>query len=523
MRQIISTSTDESTSVQHPSEPFGFCEIKGRRHSMEDALVWAALPDDALESEKIKLTPEELRHRLWTTDVVLDELCQNRGFFEYKFDGGSTASTVVYDGNGNLLIATLGDAYTFAAVYSQIGEPLGVLQLNKIIHTPEQALECTRIKAMGGKIRDGRINGINISRSIGDVSSRKSGMIADPSIDIVSLENIRTHLNIDVQNIGSIKIITSCDGFTEPADYDGVRANSDSMLEKHQDYLLGFLKEIHTKQPQNNEVALARDLVFKAYCAGSGDNISIAVHTLSYHELALKKAFFMSVYDGHGDEDVAHFAAQSAVNLFVSLCQLPKAVYAAYKHSVFHNSSRFNRDHPYAQIEARTGPIGDIERASYKATDEDLLIFEDINDTIDKWKFLMKIKLFYYCQRVLASKTSLETTAQSIRYTDICCFFTRSRSINRTIHYKMALSLFCMVETIGTWPEAEEFLGDIAINKLRKTLRRELSIPVNHQYRGLRFSQLGDIISTGRDNIHKSHNHDVAEGVELSLLTPLFS
>ncbi|BCA93865.1 hypothetical protein TUM19329_02260 [Legionella antarctica] len=332
MTDIISEHYDDNrdTSGENVEYGFGYIELCNKPHRtfQEDALAWHVLTESELTpaDETTRLTPRELGHRLWTSHQLLDKP-------DLKF--GSTASTTVYDGQGNLITATLADAVSFAVVYGKQGEALGVIRLNSVTHKPNDDLEKQRIEAKNGCVVDGRVNGVlAVSRAIGDKDLKEFGVCSESHIDITNVEKIAKDLHIKENDIGSMQIISTCDGFTDGA-------VEDQTKEGHENYLLKLLKRMESpanKPPQELSKALALD----AQSLGSTDNISVAIQKLTKDT----PPFILGIYDGHGGKATSRYAADNIGRVFKEQCALSPAAYKEQDLSVDTKSASYQRDNP---------------------------------------------------------------------------------------------------------------------------------------------------------------------------------
>ena len=135
-------------TVGQNSTGFACYETQCLQDGQEDALVCLDLDK---ESEVIRLTPEQLGARLWSTHKQLDEETKELP------RSGTTASSNLYDGKGNIITATLGDAASFAVVYRRNGQVSRVVRLNSITHKPSDPVENRRIVQQGGGVCFGRV------------------------------------------------------------------------------------------------------------------------------------------------------------------------------------------------------------------------------------------------------------------------------------------------------------------------------------------------------------------------------
>lgn len=292
---------------------FGYYQTKGHKPSQEDALTWQVLNKETLKD----LTPKAIGHRLWTTYQIL-------AAGQASQRAGTTASTTVYDGKGNLITATLADTVAFAAIYDKNGLLLEVKRLNSIVHKPDHP---------SGRIWNKLYQSIAVSRAIGDAGFKEQ-LCADAQIDSTSIDDLLKDKDIDKQRLGSIKIITACDGFTDVA--------KEQTLKGHEALLSDYLKDIpnvHTL----DEASLAQRLTEKALTEGSRDNVTIAVQTINSKH---NNPMLMGIYDGHSGPEVASYVASHLPQIFAHQCALNEDEYAEQEVSVHNHPQAYLRDHP---------------------------------------------------------------------------------------------------------------------------------------------------------------------------------
>lgn len=344
--EIISTpKTDNSDSTEYvPEHQFGFFETKHSRTNQEDALAWHVLTQEELTPEGAEdpLTLNEIGDRLWTGYQVLNKQVQGDSQFNKC---GTTASTTVYDGKGNLITATLGDAAAFAVIYGKEGNVLRVVRLNEVTHKPTDSDEKKRIEKAGGKVyafgneiepkvRDKDVKGVGVSRSIGDRSF--TGVCSEANIDTTNISKIAE----GITDIGTIQIISTCDGFTDAS------GKTKQSKEDHEDYLFKALKniELTMKSPAGTlpEGELAKQLVELAK-SNSKDNISVAIQTITRETPPL----LMGIYDGHGEKygkKAACYVAENMGIVFKEQCALTREAYKEHEFSVDKKATIYNRD-----------------------------------------------------------------------------------------------------------------------------------------------------------------------------------
>lgn len=312
---------------------FGYYETQGNfRPTQEDALVRHvyAVEDLAPKGESKALSPEELAQRLWTCYRQLDE---NILSAHPPIYAGSTAISILYDGQGTLITALLGDAAAFAVVYDNNEQVLGVERLNRVTHKPTDQSEQLRIETAGGFVSHARVDGnLAISRSIGDKNLKKSGVCSEAHVSIQSIAGLITLFQHANASIGKIQILASCDGFTDAA-------GSDQSKAAHESYLMQVLRR-GSYLENISESDLAAYLVKAAIHDGSTDNISIAIQTLTEDS----PPCLLGVYDGHGGSLTSTYIAGHIGSLFRELCAISKEEYEKHPLGVSNHRTEYQRD-----------------------------------------------------------------------------------------------------------------------------------------------------------------------------------
>ncbi len=312
---IVSTASAVDSSYQDDDKLFGYYETKGPREAQEDCIVYYPLSS----AELGQLTTQQIAERLWSALVQLDT--------NYYGDGGSTVSAVVFTGK-ELIVATLGDSNVFLVWADAQGQIISEpIRLNSINHNPNKDCpqEQKRIRAISPdwiyantRLVKGK-NTLAVSRSLGD-HDFKPACCCFAAIDIIPL---------DIQQGRTALVTLACDGLTEKA--------KSQTKKGHENYVKQCL-------PNNiahlNEEGLARTLVTQASMDGSGDNISVAVRSLSHS--SLDQPFIMVIGDGHGDN--LSFLLQKLPSVLTTFCQLPADVYAKHPASVYCHNEDFKRD-----------------------------------------------------------------------------------------------------------------------------------------------------------------------------------
>lgn len=331
MTRIISTPTQDGKDVSESNNQysFGYYETQNapKRKTQEDALAWQTLTQGELTPAggTAQHNPMEIGHRLWTSYKLLDKP---------TLKAGCTAITTVYDGLGNLITATLGDAVAFAIAYDRQGDVIGVLRLNRRIHEPSNPHESERIYKTSAFVVRNRVLGLlGVARALGDVTFKPYGVSSNADIDIINFKQLATGFDCDVTHMHTLQVITACDGFT-----DGV--GKGATKKGQEEYLLNALKSFMYPGLMK-EKDIARLLVLHALKKGTEDNVSVAVHTIQPTQRMM-----MSLFDGHGGVDAATHAAEYIGNTVKEQCELSAANYSAQPMSVDNNLAAYQEDNP---------------------------------------------------------------------------------------------------------------------------------------------------------------------------------
>ncbi len=340
------TSTDKDiTSIPSeireqggkPEQGFGFTELMGKRHRQEDTLAWSEFNPEALSG----LTPEQIGQRLWTAHRQINAEIINKKELDHA---GSTAVTTVIK-NNFLITALLADAAAFVAIYNENAEVISATRLNRRTHTPN--LERERIIEAGGCVLSGRVFGsLAVARALGDALYAPS-VIADSDISIADLSNIPPGY--------SVQLISSCDGFTDGAKAEEKaedRKIDETPQEKQgrekqvqEQYLMNALKAFNNGKPKlASEMSLSEHLAEWAIGKGSADNVSVLIQTVKESGKPACFNGIAAIYDGHGGQQVAAFAADNIRATLEGLFKLTEEEYQILEHSAVSQKDCFLRD-----------------------------------------------------------------------------------------------------------------------------------------------------------------------------------
>ncbi len=360
----LQSEPDNGASEQND---FGYHVIQGTQkkslgHGQEDIVSWQSLEREELFPKGLDkpLTPTEIGFRLWTSYQLLDE--QGKPSFS---DSGTTATTTVYDGVGNLITATLGDPVSFAVIYDKEGNPLAVTSLNSEIHMLDKFSERKRLQLENQVIPKKKTNGkfyleaketqLRVSRTIGDIAFKNQGICSEAKIDITSIKRLLEKNEIDSKTTVTIQIISTSNGFTDGAK----KSNQD-----HADYLLQCLKNIDDSKPGTlNPNELARKLVENSSMKASRDDIAVAITNI---QNALPS--IIGVYDGHYGNTAAKYVANNISKIFKALCALKNNDYSQQPLSAYSKKAAYNRDNKINPLRPNSLSSIVIKRDSSKST-----------------------------------------------------------------------------------------------------------------------------------------------------------
>ncbi|KTC87755.1 hypothetical protein [Legionella drozanskii] len=323
---------------------FGYYECQNSPTPRKNAIVWQTLTTKELTppGKTQQLAPQKIAHRLWTSHRLIDEEAKG---MESKT--GTSASTTIYDGKGNLITATVADASAFLVLYDNDGKPLGVRRLNSVIHRHDKPEESTS-KRDGGSIAhkvtlpkyNPKIYSPAVLRSIGHNGFKKSAVCANSSIDIVNIAEAAQDLGIAQEKIGRIQVISVCYGFSDAA------GKNNQTKEGNESHLLRVLNQLDSPGTKQ-ESELARLLIEKAK-PNTRENLSAAIQSINKDT----PAFLLGLYGGQQEVLVSTLAAYFIGDFFKKQCNLNREAYATQQLSVNNNELEYKRDNPYSYDES---------------------------------------------------------------------------------------------------------------------------------------------------------------------------
>ncbi|VVC76483.1 hypothetical protein AQUSIP_17960 [Aquicella siphonis] len=243
----------------------GITELWGIRNTQEDRVAFGRL------AELQGLSPKDVEAVLCNTPLIIQKLVTAN---ELGLHQGSTLCTSVVQGN-QVFTANIGDSTAFACVIDKNGK-VTLTQLNKVIHHPEN-----------GRLRSKKSGTtLSVSRAIGDRQFEEEGLMHESDFYADT---------IAIPNGGRAFIITACDGLMDPA-----WNMSREEIEK-------FIESIYSKNPGISAILLSQLLAEEALRRGSTDNISVMAVEMKPEK---KTPVFMSVFDGHGGDEISEALSQ---------------------------------------------------------------------------------------------------------------------------------------------------------------------------------------------------------------------
>ncbi len=335
---VTSTPIYNTSRAEGQEGHVGYYEDSHKRGSQEDALTVQPLPGDLIK----EYTEEDIAQRVWFALRVLNEnISKEIKTKRVRSSPGSTLSMTLFDGKGHLITATVGDSASFAIVYDKEGNQLGVTRLNSEVHKPDSKKEQERIVAAGGKVSMGRVQGgLAVSRALGDVEYQESGVNANATIDITSIEALAQKYGKKASEI-QVKLVGCCDGLTDAAGRDQSKASQEAWLDN-------AVRMAH-RNGCVTEASMAKDIVESAK-PDSEDNISVYISTLQTiapEEGAtpvMAVPHFGVVCDGHGGDKVSIAAVNTLPEVFSQAFGMSQEAFADHPLGVKKNKEAYDFD-----------------------------------------------------------------------------------------------------------------------------------------------------------------------------------
>ena len=279
-----------------------------------------------------QLTPEQQKNVMELSFAAVSaQVDDNRGLDE----AGSTATSCVSyttkkDNTTQLHVVTanLADSPAFIFKVDKEGRIIHRQRLVDELHKPRDIKEEDRVNEAGGEVLGGRVYystyrdgkredgqvGLAVARAFGDnkfnhhMEVNKGKVEVTPNVNSIIIHNpsIST-AHIDIAEGEKVFVLVTCDGAVEKngraLGKSGEKNGDDT---QHIQAILAGILENNPNCPQDE---LCRRLVEEALRAGSTDNISAIVHTITAEDPPAAPVM-ISVFDGHGGDQVADIAAK---------------------------------------------------------------------------------------------------------------------------------------------------------------------------------------------------------------------
>lgn len=237
-----------------PSKLIGCFDGHARLGEVVSEYVVKELPKllaSKLEKIEPKDQPEKVSKAIKETFVEMDKSAPA------EISGGCTASIILQRGS-KLYVANAGDSRSFVVVYRANTKTANVIYISRE-DKPNLPDERERVEKAGGEVliphsgtsrvlykdpESGLTSGLAMSRSIGDWEVGKLGVIPDPIVDIIDIEQVVNDHSESDDDI-CIFAVSATDGlmdYTTPEDIAKVLAMS--MYEKDGPHLLTALEQL---------------------------------------------------------------------------------------------------------------------------------------------------------------------------------------------------------------------------------------------------------------------------------------
>jgi len=201
--------------------------------------------------------PEQIKKAITDTFVELDKKCPA------EISGGCTASIILQRGS-KLYVANAGDSRSFLVVYRANSQTSDIIYISRE-DKPNLQDEKNRIEKMGGEVflppfgtsrvlytdpESNLTSGLAMSRSIGDWAVGKLGVIPDPIIEVIDIEQV---LNDQLKKTGALSSIddvhifavSATDGLMDYTTTEVIAQSlASSMYDKEGPHLLTALEQL---------------------------------------------------------------------------------------------------------------------------------------------------------------------------------------------------------------------------------------------------------------------------------------
>lgn len=250
----------------------GACEIQGKRRDQQDAIAFEH------RSRALEQFPHlTVNQRKQALDNTVAEMQRCHG--QHNRYGATLCSAVAWQIDHTIHVSTIniGDSAAYLVVLAEDGAVLHASRLNTL-HNPHPGKNPGEYSRTG-KPQDHRLNGVALSRAIGDKSAESDGLLHTPEY---------TDDQLNRPSLGCCAfVIVACDGLEKLVS--GKRHNNISLIAQ-------IIQQCRGDSCQK----MAWALVNAAYQRGSSDNISAAVFKVQQYVTSAL------ITDGHGYGKSAH-------------------------------------------------------------------------------------------------------------------------------------------------------------------------------------------------------------------------
>mmetsp|Transcript_11858 Transcript_11858/g.30078 ORF Transcript_11858/g.30078 Transcript_11858/m.30078 type:complete len:455 (-) Transcript_11858:29-1393(-) len=242
------------TNRNIPSKLIGCFDGHARLGEVVSEYVVKELPKllaSKLEKVKPRDHPEQVAKAITETFIEMDKTAPA------EISGGCTGSIILQRGS-KLYVANAGDSRSFVVVYRANKKTANVIYISRE-DKPSLPDERERVEKAGGQVyapmtgtsrvlytdpESGMTSGLAMSRSIGDWEVGKLGVIPDPIVDTIDIEQVVNDYSESDDDV-CIFAVSATDGLMDFASPEGIaKVLAMSMYEKDGPHLLTALEQL---------------------------------------------------------------------------------------------------------------------------------------------------------------------------------------------------------------------------------------------------------------------------------------
>lgn len=255
-RQQNTNTTERNT----PSKLIGCFDGHARLGEVVSEYVVKELPK-LLASKLDKIQPKSRHHPELISQAITETFLEMDKTAPAEISGGCTASIILQRGS-KLYIANAGDSRSFVVVYRSNKKTAEVIHISRE-DKPNLPDERERVEKAGGKVflppagtsrvlytdpESGLTSGLAMSRSIGDWEVGKLGVIPDPIVQIIDIDEVvesHSKSDNDVDDDVCIFAVSATDGLMDYTTPEGIATVlAVSMYEKDGPHLLTAMEQL---------------------------------------------------------------------------------------------------------------------------------------------------------------------------------------------------------------------------------------------------------------------------------------